>query len=442
MNEELDAFLREHPGVRHVEALLFDVAGRAIGKRLPIAQARKLWAGGMRLPPSNLLYDARGQSQSVMGVGYVDGDPDGVARAIPGTLGPVPWSPTPAAQVQVRLVEAATDEPAWWDPRGVLERVVARFAERGLTPVVACELEFYLVERTGDGALRPATSAAGPSLGGCYRFDKLEAYGDVLAAIDAACRAQAIPCGAATAEYSSTQFEINLDHVADAVRAADLALLQRRAVVGAARQAGLDATFMAKPFPEQAGSGLHVHVSVADAHGNIFDERRPDGEARTRAALGGLTASLYDQMAVFAPSLNSYRRFRPGVFAPMRANWGVENRSVALRIPGEGGASRRIEHRVAGADANPHLVLAAILDGMLEGLDKGLDPGPPTQGDAGAEPDPAFPRTLWRALDRFAASDAAARAFGRFREAYVELKTREAETLMDALLPHEQAWYG
>lgn len=427
-----------HPATTHLDALVFDVSGRAIGKRLPLAQADKPWDAGMRMPGSNLMYDARGRSHGVMGLGVTDGDPDAAAHAVAGTLAAVPWS-AGGAQVLVALVDA--DGPLWHDPRAILGAAVARLGALGLTAVVACELEFYLVERDAQGRLSPARPPCGPvSPGECYRFDKLDTYAPLLAAIDAALVAQGLPAGAASAEYGTTQFEINLDHVADAVRAADLASLQKRAIAGAARAAGADATFMAKPFADQAGSGLHVHLSLVDAAGNIFDDRRVDGDVRLGHAIGGLRAQLFDMVAVFAPSLNSYRRFRPGLFAPLNASWGHENRTVALRVPAERGGGSRIEHRVAGADANPYLVLAALLHGVADGIERELDPGPPATGDAGRAADADFPRTLWRALDRFAASAAAATAFGRFRDAYVELKMREAEAMIDDGLAIEQAW--
>jgi glutamine synthetase len=263
--------------------------------------------------------------------------------------------------------------------------------------VVASELEFYLVDPARDGAgrvspARPLRSGRASEAPRVLAFDKLDEWCAVLAEIDAACQAQGVPAGAATAEYGGAQFEVNLGHLPDPVAAADHALLLRRIVKGVANRHGLEATFMSKPFAEQSGSGLHIHLSLVDGAGrNVFDERLPGGDAMLGHARAGLQATTHDAMAIFAPNLNAYRRFAPDQFVPVNTSWGFNNRSVSFRVPAGGGAARRIEHRIAGAEANPYLVMAAVLAGVHHGVSRRLEPSPPSTGNAGEAADPEMP---------------------------------------------------
>ena len=274
-------------------------------------------------------------------------------------------------------------------------------------------------------------------------FDKLDEFASVLADIDAACITQNVPAGAATAEYGGGQFEVNLGHLPDPVLAADHALMLRRIVKGVAQAHGLDATFMSKPFAEQSGSGLHIHVSLVDGAGrNVFDETGPEGDRLLGHAIAGLQATTHDAMAIFAPNLNAYRRFAPNQFVPVNTSWGVNNRSVSFRIPAGGGSARRIEHRIAGAEANPHLVMAAVLAGLHHGLTAGLSPSPPSTGNAGEVADPAMPLKLWTALDRLEASVLMADYLGpRYPAAYAAIKRSEFEAFMAQVFSREYDWY-
>jgi glutamine synthetase len=236
-----------------------------------------------------------------------------------------------------------------------------------------------------------------------YSIDDLDAYGAFIRRVAAYARAQNIPASAAITEYSPGQFEINLKHQADAVAACDNAVLLKRAIKAAARQDGHQASFMAKPFLDAAGSGMHIHVSLVDKRGrNRFGEDGGKGETLLRQAIAGLQAAMPESMAIFGANLNGFRRYQPGHNVPITPRWGHNNRSVAFRIPAGDGAARRIEHRVAGADANPYLVVAAVLAGMLHGITEKLKPTAETIGDAGDEADPGVPFAFTAALDRFA----------------------------------------
>ena len=444
---ELAAYLAAHPGTRFVDAVMFDLCGTAIGKRYPVRDAAKIWTSGVAFCAGITTLDALGACWDVEGIGFSDGDPDAISYPLPGTLVPVPWL---ADTAQVLIAPTAPEDAAdwWFDPRSILARVVARFADLGLTPVTACELEFYLVDpaRDGQGRIQPARPARAGRAADAPRvlaFDKLDEWGPLLAEIDAACIAQGLPAGAATAEYGGAQFEVNLSHLPDPVLAADHALMLRRIVKGVAQRHGREATFMSKPFAEQSGSGLHIHVSLIDAEGrNLFDDRHPQGDVLLGHAIAGLQATTYDAMAIFAPNLNAYRRFAPNQFVPVNTSWGVNNRSVSFRVPAGGGAARRIEHRIAGAEANPYLVMAALLAGLHHGLTHRLTPTPPSTGNAGETADPEMPLKLWTALDRLEGSALMAEYLGpRYPAAYATIKRAEFESFMAEVLPREYDWY-
>lgn len=445
MASELDRFLKAQPGTRFVDAVMFDLCGTPVGKRYPVREAGKIWSSGVAFCAGITTLDALGTCWDVEGIGFSDGDPDAVSFPVPGTLAPVPWAEGGA---QVLIAPAPPEGAAgwWFDPRHILATVVDRFRPLGLTPVVACELEFYLCARDDSGALVPAAPARpgrAPSAARVLAFDKLDEWADLLAEIDAACVVQGVPAGAASAEYGGAQFEVNLGHLPDPVAAADHALLLRRIVKGAAARAGLEATFMSKPFAAESGSGLHIHLSLQDAAGrNVFDPAHPDGDRQLGAAIAGLQATTAEAMALFAPNLNAYRRFAPDQFVPVNTSWGTNNRSVAFRIPAGEGAARRIEHRIAGAEANPYLVMAAVLAGVHHGISQGLAPTPPSDGNAGAEADPDLPLKLWSALDRLEGSAFWADWLGpRYPAAYAAIKRAELDAFLAEVLPREHEWY-
>lgn len=445
---ELAAYLDRHPETRFVDAILYDLCGTPIGKRLPVRDAGKLWSSGVAFCAGITTLDALGACWDVNGIGFSDGDPDATSYPVPGTLVPVPWAEMPTAQVQIAPAPPGDAAQWWFDPRAILAGVVARFASLGLTPVTACELEFYFVDprRDAKGMIQPATPARAGRASEAPRvlaFDKLDEWGPILAEIDAACAAQGVPAGAATAEYGGAQFEVNLGHVADPVLACDHALMLRRIVKGVANRHGLEATFMSKPFAGQSGSGLHIHASLVDGQGrNVFDETTLDGDRMLGHAIAGLQATTYDAMAIFAPNLNAYRRFAPNQFVPVNTSWGINNRSVSFRVPMGGGQARRVEHRIAGAEANPYLVMAAMLAGFHHGLVNRLEPTPPSSGNAGEEADPDMPLRLWTALDRLEGSEVMADYLGtRYPAAYSAIKRSEFEAFMADVLPREYDWY-
>jgi glutamine synthetase len=350
------------------------------------------------------------------------------------------------ARAQSRLPLLAILEPG--PGLGVGSRAfVTRLQELGYTPVVAVELEFYLLERDAEGRVRPARgllSGRGSERIEAYGLGRLDDMSPLFDDLYAAARALGLPVRTLMSEYAPGQFEITLEHRADAPRAVDEAIMFKRAVRGVAAQHGKIACFMAKPFAELAGSGMHLHASLADRAGrNACADEAPAGSPLLRHAIGGLRETLGDGMAVFAPHANSYRRFRSMSYAPMAATWGVNNRSVSLRVPAGPAASRHVEHRVAGADANPYLVAALVLAGMLRGIERGIDPGPPVEGNGYEQVRAGELPTQWpTALERAANSEFLADALGAgFLEVLLAVKRRECEKFGALVTDRDYEWY-
>jgi glutamine synthetase len=446
--QEVRAFLEAHPEVRFVDAIFPDLSGIVRGKRLPVEDLEKLYAHGSALPGSSFLLDAMGENHDPCGYGFTDGDPDAMAYPVPGTLARVPWSGEPLGQVLLTFL-GDDGAPYRFEPRTVLRRAAEPLARRGLTPMVAFELEFYLIDAalSETGSPRPPIS---PETGNrdratqVYGMGDLQSYGPVLHDIARACALQGIPTGPLTAEYAPGQFEINLHHTPDPLAAADRCILFQRIVRNVARQHGYRATFMSKPYPRETGSGMHVHVSLVDGDGrNVFADRA-DGTCPERLyhALGGLMAATPESMAFFAANPNAYRRFQPNTFVPLQRSWAFENRSVALRIPLAGGQARRIEHRIAGADANPYLALAAILAGLDHGLEHALDPGPAFEGNAGADYDRAVPWRSRRALDRLEAAEILPRYIDpEYLRVFIAARHAELDKFEAEISPTEYEWF-
>ncbi|MDO9416169.1 glutamine synthetase family protein [Pararhizobium sp.] len=426
----------------YIDAFAIGISGQLYGKREPARMRDRLLSDGLNMSACALLFDARGVNPTPEGIGGADGDPDANAKVI-GNLVPVPWAKMPTQQCLLELRDAASGERFWYDPRKILDDVIARLNADGLFPVVACELEFYLISATRkpDGSIAPANlrrTGAPPVSEGNFSLALVEDYADFLAEIAEAARQQGVPVGTAISEYGIGQFEINLDHSADPLAAADQAVLLRRIVTGVARARGDDATFMAKPFIEQPGSGMHIHVSLVDADGN----NRMAGEGGLlHPSIAGLQRTLAEGMGFFGPNFSSYRRLKPKMFVPMDTSWGHNNRSVAFRVPTGSDTSRRVEHRVAGADASPHLVLAAVLAGMHAGIAGKWQPTPETKGFSEGNGS-VLPRNLIAAMDRLAGAEILADYIPhRFLDLYRDNRMGEFEGLFSALTPAEYDFY-
>ncbi len=448
---ELKSFLAQHPDTQYIDAYYPDLSCVARGKRYPVKQAGKLFDSGLMIPGGSFLLAANGRCMDPEGMGFSDGDPDEVGWPILETLTYCPWAQIPTGQVMITL-QGLDGTSHYYEPRNVLIRVLDRFHALGIRPVVAFELEFYLLdrERAADGMIQipfGPLSHQRSHMTQVYGMEEVEEFGQFLDAVTQTCLQQGVETGAISSEYAPGQFEINLMHSADPLSAADHCVMFTRAVKCTAKRHGFQATFMAKPWIQQSGSGLHLHISLLDQNGNnIFADNGPYGEwscgsERLYHALGGLVATMTDCMGVFAPNANSYRRFMPNTYVPVTPSWAFENRSVAMRVPKSGKEARRIEHRVAGADANPYLTLAAVLAGIHHGITERLPSGPPASGNAGEVVDPALPLEPSAALSRTRGSDFLHNYFGKeYIHAYTSCKQKEYQAFLDE--GHEEiAWY-
>jgi glutamine synthetase len=444
--EEARAFLSANPDIEAVQLVLTDACGVGRGKNIAREELDALYATGRNVAGSILGLDVTGEDVEGTGLVWEVGDADQCCRPVSGSLSRAPWLKRPTAQLLGSLYEL-DGRPARADPRHVLARVVERLQQRGYTPVIAVELEFYLLNRGADGRVQPAAGLLSQ-----VRSQRIDAYGlgrldDMSPLFDdlyAAARAQGLPVRTLMSEYAPGQFEITLEHRGDALRAVDDAILFKRAVRGVAARHGCVACFMAKPFAEHAGSGMHLHASLADEHGrNVFASDDPAGTPSLRNAIGGLKATMADGMAVFAPNANSYRRFRAMSYAPVAATWGVNNRSVSLRIPAGPPSSRHVEHRVAGADANPYLVAALVLGGMLHGIEERIDPGPPVQGNGYEQAPQGELPTQWHfAIERASRAAFVADALGPdFLKVFLAIKRQESEKFGALVSDRDYEWY-
>ncbi|MCF3946595.1 glutamine synthetase family protein [Acidiphilium sp. AL] len=414
-----------------IEAFIIDVNGVPRGKWLQRDKADALLGTGIAIPRSAYLLDIWGRDIVEGGIAFDTGDPDGLCIAVPHSIAKMHWAEGEAVQALLTMREA--DGSLFYaDPRGVLARVLERFAARGLTPALGVELEFYLVDPNRAGGQRIAPRGADESFWRGWQTDtmglwEIHDYEAILRDLLRAAEAQSIALDTLISENGPGQFEVTLRYAPDALRIADDAVLFKRAVKQIARKHGLCATFMAKPFGNWAGSGMHVHMSVLGRDGaNIFtgDAARPS--AALYHALGGLVAAMPETMLIFAPHANSFRRFAPGTHAPVFGDWGHDNRMSAIRVINAEPRAARLEHRVAGADCNPYLAFAALLGAILDGIETEADPGPETLGDKTGAAAPKLPIAWSTAADRFANSARASTIFGeKFQSIFASCKRQE-----------------
>ncbi|WP_417473586.1 glutamine synthetase family protein [Leisingera sp.] len=359
-----------------------DMNGQMRGKRLPAEMAGKLAEGAARMPISTLNVDLWGRDVEDNPLVFETGDADGVMLPTNRGAVPMPWLNSPSALVPMAMYWE-DGKPFLGDPRHVLGDVLARYAARGWTVVAATEMEFSLLDDSGTQPAPPIDPQTGRILDqqSVLSVAELDAFDAFFTDLYDGAEAMGIPAQSAISEAGLGQFEINLNHQ-EAMRAADDAWLFKALVKGLARKHGFAATFMAKPYAEEAGNGMHVHFSVEDENGNnVFDDGGEKGSDLLMHAVAGCLAAMPASSLIFAPHGNSYERLVPGAHAPVSAAWAYENRTAAIRIPGGSPRARRIEHRVAGGDINPYLMLATVLGAALAGIEDAMQPPPPSSGN-------------------------------------------------------------
>jgi glutamine synthetase len=441
--KHLAKFRQRHPDIEVAEVFVSDLNGVARGKLIPVDMLEKLNNGGMKLPVSVLGLDIFGADVPEAGIALETGDPDGNLLPVDETLAPMLWAGRPTAQLQCMMTDTTGSRVCGYDPRGVLARVTERAHAMGLYPVMALELEFYLIDPKEPAP--PINPVAGGRLDRAqiYDMEVMRSFEPVMAGITRAAKALGAPAETVICEFGAGQFEMNLRHVDDPLAAADNLIGLKRAVRGVARGHGLDATFMPKPYGDMAGSGMHIHLSLVDKNGvNVFDGKGQGPNPPIRHAVAGLLSAMADCMMIFAPHHNSYRRFVRGSYAPVVAAWGLDNRSVPVRMPEINGPGARVEHRVSGSDVNPYLLAASVLAAALDGIERGAEPPSPVGQEADDEDGDPLPLSWTMAEQQFSESEFVARWMGEeFRHVYGAMKRQERATLLGRVSDVEYGAY-
>jgi glutamine synthetase len=417
--------------ISEVECLVADMSGTARGKILP---PKKFLKGqrnrGLRIPEEvftltingRYVQDTNAVSDSAIDI-YMEPDVD--------TVRMVPWYTEPTAQV---ICDAyfLNDDPVEISPRHVLKRVLALYKEKGWRAVVAPELEFYLVKRNPDSDY-PLEAAVGRSGrkepgGQAYGIDAANDFDPVVEDIYDYCEAQELDVDTLSHESGPAQLEINFNH-GDPLELADQVFLFKRTVRQAALKHDMYATFMAKPHADEPGSSMHIHQSVLDARTgkNIFGGKDGKFSKLFQSHIGGLQRYLAAALPLCAPNVNSYRRLVPDSDAPTNVHWGIDNRTVPLRVPSSDPSNTRIENRITGADANPYLAFAASLACGYLGMTERIKPSEPVTGSAYRFAH-TLPISLDEALDKLNYNKALKKVLGeKFVEAYQDVKYEEMQ---------------
>lgn len=445
---EAQAFLDANPDIQSFHIIWTDMCGVARGKILRRDELVPAYKDGRFMPISALVLDVTGQDVSETGLVFDEGDRDMLMWPIPGTLCRIPWMEEPTAQY-IAAVHDLDGTPHFADPRNALETIVKRFQhELNMTPVGAVELEFFLMDRESALNGKPRAPKAlvnehRPQHYQAYYLQDLDDFQPFFKDLYAYCEVQGLPAKTLISEYAPGQMEIVLRHRADVLKACDEAIMLKRLIKAVADKHGLAATFMAKPYSQWTGSGMHIHISLGDEQGeNLFAANDPMQNELLLHAIGGLKAAMAESMLIFAPNANSYRRFRRNSYAPVAASWGINNRTVSLRIPAGAAKACHIEHRPSGADANPYLVMAAILAGMHYGITEKTDPGNPVQGNGYERRAKYIPGNWFDAIDAFWRASILKEYFGKpFVDTYCTLKEVEADRFYAEPTVRDFEWY-
>jgi glutamine synthetase len=432
--DDIESWLKEHK-IEDVEAFVPDMAGTARGKLLP---AEKFGAGELKLPEGIF-------AQTITG-NYVDNkenveDRDMLLVPDFSTIRPVPWASDPAASIFLDCYRK-DGSPIETSPRHVLRHVLNLYAEKGWTPVVAPEVEFYLINAHADsnleveqpeGRLGRTETTKQP-----YSIDSMNEFDAFINEVYSYCEAQNVNIDTMSQEMGPAQFEINFMH-GDAIELADQVFIFKRTVKETAIAHEMHATFLARPISDEAGSALHIHQSVVDENGqNIFSNEDGEPSELFMSYIGGLQKYMPEALLIFAPYSNSYRRFLSYWASPVNLAWAVDNRTVGLRVPDSGPEARRVENRLAGSDVNPYLAIAASLACGYLGMLEGAKPDQPIEGSAYELPF-SLHRFLYEAIDALDNSKALRKTLGdEFVTLYCAVKRDECREFQEIVTPWER----
>jgi len=438
--EKIREWLRENR-ITEVECLVPDMTGNARGKFIP---ADKFVKEDSRLPESILVQTVTGDYTETHEelVGPTDGDM--MLEPDPGTMRLVPWAVDPTAQI-IHDCYTREGELHPLATRSLLKRVLKLYEDQGWRPVVAPEVEYYLIQKNPDPDLElvPPIGRSGRREAGrqSYSIDAVNEFEPIVEEMYDFCEAQELDVDTLIHESGLAQMEINFLH-GDALNLADQVFVFKRTMRETALRHDIYATFMAKPMQREPGSAMHIHQSIVDSKTgqNIFSNEDGSENECFRHFIGGLQRYTPGSIACFAPSVNSYRRFAPDIAAPINVHWGYENRTTGIRVPDSGPDARRVENRFPGADANPYVAIAVSLACGYLGMMQKIRPSDPHTGDAFQE-DITVARGLEEALRLLEEDSDLHEVLGpRFVKAYIAVKNEEFEAFNKVISSWEREY--
>ena len=441
-------FLDENPELEKIEFIYVDFNGIPRGKNASPKTLIKASEGGLKMPISSYVLDVWGDNPKGTGL-VMSGDGDAICRIVESSLAITPWSSRNTAQCIVSM-EDGNGDAIYADPRNVLNSILSRFKNLGLRPVIAPEMEFYLIDKQLQKNGHPQM----PLIPGTNRryeevqllnLSEMDDFEEFFELVEKSAISLGIPAETAIKECAPGQFEINLLHHNDALLMADQAFLMKRLIKNCARKFNLNATFMAKPFSEEAGNGMHAHLSIIDKDGkNIFKvnkNKQPYGVFAS--AIAGLLKNAPDFLSFYAPHSNSYRRLVHNAdHAPTTLSWGNENRTALVRLPEASNNATRLEFRLPSADSNPYLVFASILASVLNGIENEFNLEKETIGNAHAQHEPELGITWREAVHKTSVSSVVKEFFGdRFQQSYQCVKESEIKRFESTITDFEYNSY-
>mgnify|MGYP002630604563 FL=1 len=448
MTNIAEEFLKNNPDLEKIEFIYVDFNGIPRGKYAAPKTLVKAFDGGLKMPISSYVLDVWGDNPKGTGL-VMSGDGDAICRPVISSLAVTPWSTRKTAQCLVSM-ENGDGEAIYADPRQILSSVLERFQKLNLKPVIAPEMEFYLVDKKLQKNGHPQM----PIIPGTNRryedvqllnLNEMDDFESFFALVEKSSHSLGIPSETAIKECAPGQFEINLLHHDDALLMADQAFLMKRLIKNCARQFNMNATFMAKPFSDQAGNGMHAHLSIIDKDGNnvfsVNKDKQPQGIFAN--SIAGLLKNAPDFLSFYASHSNSYRRLVHNAdHAPTTLSWGNENRTALVRLPEASSKATRLEFRLPSADSNPYLVFASILSSVLSGITNKYPLDKETIGNAHAQHEAALGITWREAVHKTSESSVVKEFFGeKFQKSYQCVKESEIKRFESTITDFEYNSY-
>lgn len=434
---EAERFLERYPDVASIDVVLVDAHGIGRGKIIRRHELIGLFRDGRGMPYTLFAQDVAGDDVAEALPLFDAGGGDCRCFPVPGTLGFVPSTGRGVVLVMMRDPQGM---PHHSDPRAAMMRQIERAVSAGFHPMGAMELEFYLLDADDHGSAKAPLTGRRAATTGTMSVDELDEMSPFFDAVYAGAEALNLPLETLISEYARGQFELTLRY-GPLDRAADDIVLAKRLIRATARRFGMEACFMAKPFGAMSGSGMHLHLSIADQEGRNLFADQTDGSPSPLMlwAIGGIRTQIRDAMLIIAPFLNSWRRFSSAIYSPAGNTWGREDRNVAIRVPQGAPETRHFEQRLAGVDANPYLLAAVTLGAALDGIDAQQDAG--TEGQAGDMP--SLPASWGEAIAAFQSSEAMRKTLGpELHSGFAAIKAAEFDRLAKEVSDVEWRYYG